>query len=152
MNKNCEPLVEMFTDGACKGNPGPGGWGVLLRYRGIEKEIFGGEEYTTNNRMELYAVISGLQELKQSCQVIITTDSRYVQLGITEWIEKWTKKNWKRSDKSDIKNIDLWKTLYSITKDHKITWHWVKGHSGHLENERVDKLANLGILNLIKNV
>lgn len=143
-----ESIVEIFTDGACKGNPGPGGWGALLRCNGVEKEIFGGEYYTTNNRMELSAVIFGLKELKKPCHVEITTDSRYVQLGMTEWLKNWKKNNWQRQGRSDIKNLDLWKRLDQLTKEHKITWQWVKGHAGHPENERADKLANFGIAQL----
>lgn len=143
--EDSEHLVEIFTDGACKGNPGPGGWGVLLRWKGVQKEIFGGELYTTNNRMELLAVISGLKELKKSCYVVVTTDSRYVQLGMTEWLKIWKKKNWQRSGRSDIKNLDLWKELDQLTQKHRVSWKWIKGHSGHCENDRADELANLGI-------
>ena len=139
--------VELFSDGACKGNPGPGGWGVLLRYGEHEKSLSGGEDNTTNNRMELTAVIKGLAELKESCEVSVTTDSQYVRKGITEWIVKWKQNGWRTSAKKPVKNSDLWKQLDSEAARHRMTWHWIKGHSGHRENEIADELANRGIPN-----
>ena len=139
--------VELFSDGACKGNPGPGGWGVLLRYGEHEKSLSGGEDNTTNNRMELTAVIKGLAELKESCEVSVTTDSQYVRKGITEWIAKWKQNGWRTSAKKPVKNSDLWKQLDSEAARHQMTWHWIKGHSGHRENEIADELANRGIPN-----
>ena len=135
----------MFTDGACRRNPGPGGWGVLLRYGGEEKELWGGEGHTTNNRMELMAAIKGLEALTRRCKVILTTDSQYVRRGITEWIGSWKQKNWKTAGKQPVKNVDLWQRLDALVSQHDIEWHWVKGHSGHIENERADQLANRGI-------
>jgi len=140
-----EKVVELFTDGACKGNPGPGGWGVFMRYEGHEKELFGGELETTNNRMELMAAIMGLESLSRSCQVTLTTDSKYVLQGITEWIDGWKKKGWKNAAKKPVKNADLWKRLDLARVNHQINWVWVKGHSGHDENERADELANKGV-------
>ncbi len=137
--------VEIFTDGACKGNPGKGGWGALLRYNGTEKELYGGELETTNNRMELTAAIEALKVLKRSCSVDLTTDSQYVRKGITEWIDNWKLKGWKNSQKKAVKNADLWKQLDTLTEKHQVKWHWVKGHSGHTENERADELANRGV-------
>jgi ribonuclease HI len=137
--------VEVFTDGACRGNPGPGGWGVLLRYHNQEKPLYGAEPHTTNNRMELTAAIQGLLALKQNCHVIITTDSEYVRKGICEWIHNWQKRNWLTSDKKPVKNADLWQQLLQATASHEIEWHWVKGHSGHRENEIADQLANQAI-------
>ncbi len=137
--------VELFTDGACKGNPGPGGWGVLLRYGENEKKLCGGEKQTTNNRMELMAAIEGLANLKEPCEVILTTDSQYVRQGITEWIGNWKKNGWKNSAKKPVKNSDLWQKLDTETQRHTIDWRWVKGHSGHRENEIADQLANKGI-------
>ena len=136
-----EDMVEMFADGACLGNPGPGGWAALLRFKGTDREISGGERHTTNNRMELMAVIAGLQSLKRSCRVRVTTDSQYVQKGITEWIHGWKKCGWKTADKKPVKNVDLWQVLDEARCTHRVSWHWVKGHSGHVENERVDVLA-----------
>ena len=144
-------IVEIFTDGACKGNPGPGGWGVLLRYNGTEKELKGAEPETTNNRMELMAAIQALKALKRPCKVSLTTDSQYVRKGITEWIHGWKKRNWKNASKQPVKNADLWMTLDELTQQHDIAWHWVKGHSGHAENERVDELANEAIVELKQN-
>ena len=138
-------IVEMFTDGACKGNPGPGGWGALLRYQGKEKSLFGGELDTTNNRMEMVAVIEALRSLKRPCEVKITTDSVYVKNGITSWITAWKQRDWKTAAKKPVKNIDLWKQLDEECAKHKIAWHWVKGHSGHRENEIADQLANQGV-------
>jgi len=137
--------IEIFTDGACRGNPGPGGWGVLLRYQGKERTLHGGEVETTNNRMELMAAIIGLESLKESCRVTLTTDSKYVTNGITDWVENWKKKAWKTTAKKPVKNEDLWRRLDEISQQHEIKWQWVKGHSGHRENELVDALANQGI-------
>ena len=137
--------VELFSDGACKGNPGPGGWGVLLRYGEHEKSLCGGEHNTTNNRMELTAVIKGLAELKESCEVSVTTDSQYVRKGITEWIAKWKQNGWRTSAKKPVKNSDLWKQLDDEAARHQMRWHWIKGHSGHRENDIADQLANRGI-------
>ncbi len=137
--------VELFTDGACKGNPGPGGWGVLLRYRGHEKELFGGEADTTNNRMELTAVIEGLAALKRSCRVMVYTDSQYVHKGICEWLSGWKARGWKTAAKAPVKNVDLWQRLDAEVARHDVDWRWVKGHAGHPENERADQLANLGV-------
>ena len=136
------PEVEIFTDGACSGNPGAGGWGAILRYGDIEKELSGGEEETTNNRMELTAVIEALGALKKDCVVILYTDSRYVMDGVTKWLPNWLQNGWRTANKkTPVKNIDLWQRLESLLKKHKIQWVWVKGHNGHPENERVDKLA-----------
>lgn len=143
--------VELFTDGACKGNPGPGGWGVLLRYGKVEKPLFGGEANTTNNRMELMAAIAGLQALKESCHVILTTDSEYVRKGITEWIDGWKRNGWRTAAKAPVKNADLWQQLDQEQARHQLEWRWVKGHSGHRENELADQLANRGIENLSSN-
>jgi ribonuclease HI len=137
--------VYIYTDGACRGNPGPGGWGVILRFNETEKEYFGGEDDTTNNRMEMTAIIEALQHLKRSCKVSFHTDSRYVIDGITKWIPGWKKKNWKTSKNQPVKNEDLWKKMDALVKEHDIDWNWVKGHSGHIENERADELANLGV-------
>jgi ribonuclease HI len=142
--------VELFVDGACRGNPGPGGWGVLLRCDGHEKKLHGGENHTTNNRMELTAAIKGLSALKTQCAVDITTDSQYVRKGITEWMANWKKRQWKTADKKPVKNQDLWEQLDALVGQHQVTWHWVKGHSGHSENEIADQLANAGIDSLIK--
>ena len=138
-------FVEVFSDGACKGNPGPGGWGALLRFRGVEKELWGGEDPTTNNRMELLAVIKALQALKRRSSVRITTDSQYVKKGITEWMERWKQNGWKTAARKPVKNVDLWQELDSAVARHQVQWRWVKGHSGHAENERADALANRGI-------
>ena len=137
--------VEIHTDGACKGNPGPGGWGVLLRSGDSVKELFGGEMDTTNNRMELMAVIRALQALKRACNVKVYTDSVYVQKGMTEWIEGWKKRGWRTADKKPVKNDDLWQELDSIAQQHQIEWLWVKGHAGDAGNERADALANQGV-------
>lgn len=137
--------VEIFTDGACRGNPGPGGWGVLLRYGEHEKSLYGGEEETTNNRMELMAAIKGLQAIKGPSKIVLTTDSKYVMQGITEWIINWKKRGWKTANKKPVKNVDLWQSLDAEIQAHNIEWKWVKGHSGHRENEIADDLANLGI-------
>ena len=140
-----EDAVEIYADGACRGNPGPGGWGVLLRTRGAEKELFGGEPDTTNNRMELTAVIRGLEALKQRCKVRVCTDSQYVQKGISQWIHDWKKRGWRTADRKPVKNSDLWHRLESLAREHDIEWRWVRGHAGHPENERADALANRGI-------
>ena len=137
--------VEMFTDGACRGNPGKGGWGVFLRYGKAEKKLHGGEAETTNNKMELTAVIRGLEALKKTSSVAITTDSRYVLEGITEWLPNWKKRNWKTANRKPVKNAELWQRLDELVGLHDIEWHWVKGHSGHPENELADQLANQGI-------
>lgn len=133
--------IELFTDGACSGNPGPGGWGCLLRYKGSEKELSGGEALTTNNRMELTAVISGLAQLKEPCRILLSTDSKYVLEGVTNYLSSWKANNWKKSNKKPVLNIDLWQLLDELMAPHQIEWIWVKGHAGHPENERVDKLA-----------
>lgn len=138
-------VVELFTDGACKGNPGPGGWGVLLRWGGAEKELRGGESLTTNNRMELMAVIAALESLKRPVCIEITTDSQYVKRGVTEWMSRWKRNGWLTAGKQPVKNRDLWERLDGALRAHEVRWHWVKGHSGHPENERADRLANLGI-------
>ncbi len=137
--------VELYTDGACRGNPGPGGWGVVLRFRDAEKELHGGESATTNNRMELTAVIRGLEALKRHCRVVVTTDSRYVRDGITAWIGRWRRNGWRTADGKPVKNVDLWQRLDALVAGHDVEWHWVKGHAGHPENERADRLANRGI-------
>lgn len=147
MSKN---IVEIFTDGACRGNPGIGGWGAILRYGDTEKELYGAETDTTNNRMELIAAIEALMALKKACIVNIYTDSQYLRHGITEWIQNWKKKNWKTASNKPVKNIDLWQKLDELTNKHEIKWHWVKGHSGHPENERADQLANLAIDQLLE--
>lgn len=138
-------VTEIFTDGACRGNPGPGGWGALLRYGKIEKKIHGGEADTTNNRMELQAAIEGLAILKRASVVRLTTDSQYVRQGITQWIHGWKRNGWKTSAKQPVKNADLWQRLDDLVNEHKVDWRWVKGHSGHRENEIADQLANLGV-------
>lgn len=137
--------IEIFTDGACRGNPGPGGWGALLRYGEHERELFGGEPDTTNNRMELMAAIRALETLREPCDVDLTTDSEYVRKGISEWLPAWKARNWKTSDRKPVKNADLWQQLEQAAARHTVRWHWVKGHSGHDENERADQLANRGI-------
>lgn len=134
-------LVEIFTDGACKGNPGPGGWGAVIRSGGREKELSGGEPLTTNNRMELLAAIRALEALKRPCEVTLWTDSVYVRDGITKWIHGWRRNGWKTADKKPVKNAELWQALLDAAAPHKIDWRWVKGHAGHPENERADKLA-----------
>lgn len=137
--------VEIFTDGACKGNPGPGGWGALLVAGAHKKELYGGERNTTNNRMELQAVIEALTALKRPCDVVVHTDSQYVQKGISEWIHGWKTRGWKTAAKEPVKNADLWQALDAAQARHKIEWRWVKGHAGHEGNERADALANLGV-------
>jgi ribonuclease HI len=136
-----KPFVEIYADGACSGNPGPGGYGALLRFGDKEKEISGHEELTTNNRMELMAVISALESLKKPCKVTVTTDSNYIVKGMTEWIAGWIKNNWRNSQKKDVLNRDLWERLLKAVSPHEVEWVWIKGHSGHPENERCDKLA-----------
>jgi ribonuclease HI len=141
-------VVRMYTDGACKGNPGKGGWGALLRFGEVEKELFGGALHTTNNRMELQAVIEGLRALRRSCQIEVYTDSSYVKNGITEWLSNWKRRGWKTADRKPVKNDDLWRQLDELAQQHQIVWHWVRGHSGHVENERADALANRGVASL----
>jgi ribonuclease HI len=142
-----DPVI-IYTDGACRGNPGPGGWGAVLSFKGTTKEIYGGEKETTNNRMELMAVIQALGSLTRPCNVQIHSDSKYVLQGITEWLDNWKKRGWKTANKGAVKNEDLWRRLDSAQARHQIEWHWVKGHSGHNGNDRADQLANLGIDNL----
>jgi ribonuclease HI len=141
--------TEIFTDGACRGNPGPGGWGVLLRHNGHEKELYGAELMTTNNRMELMAAIQGLESLKRPCRVRLTTDSQYVQKGIQEWLEGWKRRGWKTAARKPVKNVDLWQRLDEAANGHDIHWSWVRGHSGHPENELADALANKAIDELL---
>ncbi len=140
-----EKRVEIYTDGACSGNPGPGGWGALLRFKGVERELSGAEPMTTNNRMELLAAIEALSQLKWASDVTLWTDSRYVEQGITQWLAQWKAKNWKTANKKPVKNIDLWQRLDALNQQHQIEWRWVKGHAGHAENERVDQLARTAI-------
>ncbi len=140
-----EQTVEMYTDGACSGNPGPGGWGVLLRFKGVEKELCGGEEETTNNRMELSAAIHGLRALTRPVKIDLYTDSTYVKDGITKWIHNWKKNGWKTAAKKPVKNADLWQQLEDALAKHEVDWHWVKGHDGHEDNERADALAREGV-------
>ncbi len=143
-------LVEIFTDGACRGNPGPGGWGSVLRFKDSEKRLHGGEPLTTNNRMELTAVIKALEALKRRCRVRVTTDSQYVKKGITEWIVQWKRRDWRTASRSPVKNVDLWKALDVLVGQHEVEWAWVRGHSGHPGNELADQLANRGIDELSK--
>ncbi len=138
--------IEIFTDGACSGNPGPGGWGAILRWKGHEKELFGGEAATTNNRMELMAAIRALESLKRPSHVVLYTDSTYVRDGITSWIHGWKRSGWKTAAKKPVKNEDLWRRLDDAISTHDVEWHWVRGHSGHPENERADELARQGAL------
>ncbi len=137
--------VEIFTDGACSGNPGPGGWGALLRYNGREKELFGGERHTTNNRMEMMAAIMALESLKRPVKAVLSTDSSYLKNGITKWLPGWKAKNWRTADNKPVKNVDLWKRLEAALERHEVQWRWVRGHAGHAENERVDALARQGV-------
>jgi ribonuclease HI len=148
MTKDDE-TVDLFTDGACSGNPGPGGWGTILRFRGTEKELSGGEMQTTNNRMELMAAIAGLEALKRAVKVRVHTDSMYLKDGITKWIHGWKKKGWKTADKKPVKNVDLWQRLEKAIAEHDVSWHWVRGHSGHAENERADELARTAIATML---
>ncbi|MCX7151281.1 MAG: ribonuclease HI [Proteobacteria bacterium] len=141
--------VKIYADGACKGNPGPGGWGALLVTGATEKELFGGEPDTTNNRMELTAAIRGLDALTRPCEVDIFTDSQYVQKGMTEWVHSWKRRGWRTADKQAVKNVDLWQQLEAAAARHKVRWHWVRGHAGHVENERADALANRGVEQLL---
>ena len=143
-------IVEMYTDGACRGNPGKGGWGVLLRYGDVDKTIYGGELMSTNNRMEMTAVIKGLEALTRASHVLITTDSKYVLKGMTEWLSNWKARNWRTASKKPVQNVELWKQLDVLVSQHSVEWSWVKGHSGHTENEIADQLANLGIDELIE--
>jgi len=143
--------VEIFTDGACRGNPGPGGWGALLRYGDVDKELRGAAPDTTNNRMELTAAIRGLEALKRPCRVMLTTDSQYVKNGITQWLKDWKVRGWKTADRKPVKNIDLWQQLDALVSRHQVSWHWVEGHSGHTENERADQLANMAIAEMLEN-
>ena len=140
--------VHIWTDGACLGNPGPGGWGALLRWNGHERELSGGEAETTNNRMELMAAIRGLESLRRSCRVVLTTDSQYVRKGITEWMSNWKKNGWKTASKKPVKNAELWQRLDKARERHEVQWDWVKGHSGHPENERADELASAAARNI----
>lgn len=143
-------MVYIYSDGACRGNPGPGGWGVLLRCGDKELELYGSEKDTTNNRMELLAAIRGLQALKRPCNVTVTTDSQYLLKGITEWLPNWIRKGWKTAANTPVKNADLWRALLAAQQGHAVDWHWIKGHSGHAENERADQLANRGIDELLR--
>jgi ribonuclease HI len=138
-------IVDAFTDGACSGNPGPGGWGAILRWRGQEKELAGGEVLTTNNRMELMGAIAALESLKRATRVRVHTDSMYLKDGITKWLPSWKKRGWKTADKKPVKNVDLWQRLEAAAATHDVTWHWVRGHAGHVENERADALARAAI-------
>jgi len=133
--------VDIFTDGACSGNPGPGGWGAIMRTKGVEKELSGGEKDTTNNRMEMMAVIAALEALQRDCSVKITTDSQYVMKGMLEWLPGWKKRNWKTAAKKPVKNVDLWQRMEKAAQPHTLEWEWVRGHQGHVENERADQLA-----------
>ena len=148
MNKQNLEIVKIFTDGACKGNPGIGGWGALLEYADQEREIFGGEKDTTNNRMELLAAIRALESLKRPCKIQLHTDSQYVQKGISEWIQAWKARNWLTASKRAVKNSDLWMQLDQLTQQHEIEWIWVRGHNGHPGNERADQLANDGVTSI----
>ncbi len=143
--EDSDQVVEIFTDGACSGNPGPGGWGALLRWRGHEKELSGAEAQTTNNRMEMMAAIMALESLRRGVRVKLYTDSIYLRDGITKWLPAWKARNWRTADKKPVKNVDLWQRLEAAIGEHKIEWHWVRGHAGHVENERVDLLARQAI-------
>ncbi len=140
--------IEIFTDGACSGNPGPGGWGAVLRFKGVDKELSGVDPATTNNRMELMAAIAALEALKRPSQVELTTDSTYLRDGITRWIHDWKRRNWKTAGKKPVKNVDLWQRLEAALAPHQVTWHWVRGHAGHPENERADGLARAALARL----
>ena len=146
-----DEVVNIYTDGACKGNPGVGGWGALLESGGRRRELYGGEAMTTNNRMELMAVIRALEALKRACRVRLHTDSQYVQLGISQWIHGWKRNGWRTSDKKPVKNAELWRELDELASKHEIDWLWVKGHAGHDGNERADELANLGAASVARN-
>lgn len=148
MSNSKQNIVEIYTDGACSGNPGPGGWGALLRFNGVEKELSGAENETTNNRMELMAAIKALEALNKPCTIHFYTDSKYLMDGITQWIQGWKKRGWKNAAKKDVKNRDLWERLDQLIQNHDIDWNWVKGHSGHTENEIVDNLARQAIATL----
>ncbi len=137
--------VDIYTDGACSGNPGPGGWGAILRFKGVEKELSGGDTETTNNRMEMMAAISALEALKRPCIINVYTDSSYVRDGITKWIFGWQKRGWKTADKKPVKNVELWQRMLEALKPHQVEWHWVKGHAGHPENERCDELVRQAV-------
>ena len=145
MSEKPKQIVEIFTDGACSGNPGPGGWGAILRYGGVDKELNGGEPATTNNRMEMMAAIMAIEAVKRPCEIQLHTDSEYLRQGITTWIHSWKARGWKTADKKPVKNVDLWQRLERAIETHDVHWHWVKGHSGHVENERADELARLAI-------
>ena len=145
MKSSAKKIIEIFTDGACSGNPGPGGWGAVLRYGEVEKEMNGGEPATTNNRMELMAAIMAIEAVKRPCEIHLHTDSEYLRQGITTWIHSWKARGWKTADKKPVKNVDLWQRLERAIETHDVHWHWVKGHSGHVENERADELARLAI-------
>jgi len=147
---SAKELVEIYTDGACSGNPGPGGWGALLTYKGTEKEICDGEQLTTNNRMELFAAIAALETLKRPAHVKLHTDSIYLRDGITKWIHNWKRNGWRTADKKPVKNADLWQRLESAIEAHDVSWHWVKGHAGHDGNERADELARRGMAPFLK--
>lgn len=140
-----DDAVEIYTDGACRGNPGRGGWGAVLRYKGHERLLYGAEALTTNNRMELTAAIRALESLTRPCKVDLTTDSQYVRLGVTEWMPQWKRRGWKTADKKPVKNVDLWQRLDEAAARHEVRWHWVRGHTGHPGNELADQLANKGI-------
>jgi ribonuclease HI len=142
---SAKKIVEIFTDGACSGNPGPGGWGAVMRYGDVEKEMSGGEPATTNNRMEMMAAIMAIEAVKRPCEIHLHTDSEYLRQGITTWIHSWKARGWKTADKKPVKNVDLWQRLERAIETHDVHWHWVKGHSGHVENERADELARLAI-------
>ena len=142
--------VTIYTDGACRGNPGPGGWGAVLQYGEHQRELYGGEPDTTNNRMELTAALQALEALREPCEIDLTTDSEYVRKGITEWLPAWKRRNWKTADRKPVKNADLWQALEQAAARHRVRWHWVKGHSGHNGNEQADMLANRGIDELLK--
>ena len=144
--------VEIFTDGACSGNPGPGGWGAILRLKGREREIYGSEPATTNNRMEMTAAIRALEALRERCTVTLYTDSQYLRQGITEWLANWKQRGWRTADRKPVKNQDLWLRLEELTAIHDIDWHWVRGHDGHPENERADGLANRGLDEIGRNL
>lgn len=147
-----QELIEIYTDGGCWGNPGPGGWGAVLRYQGKEKNLFGSEAYTTNNRMEMTAAIEALAILKKPCKVLLVTDSTYLKDGITSWIHGWKKNGWKTKEKSLVKNIDLWKRLDTLIAYHQVDWEWIKGHAGHRENEIADQLSQKAIQEFLKSI